>query len=136
MSAAQTTMQRNAISLYAKTAHKKAARLLGYALILGDFDSWEAASAIWQARLTDTERAALAWAAMRSLDEDHAREVAYTVIQGAGAPLPPFISPMDEASFWADIASESELKAYALACFNRLSKRDQRAFLSHVREAA
>ena len=119
-----------------KRPHLGSTRMLGYALTLQDYDAWEGASAVWQARLTETERAALAWAALRSLDEDHAREVAYTVIQGAGAPLPPFISPMDEASFWADIASESELKAYALACFNRLSKRDQRAFLSHVREAA
>ncbi|WP_397544218.1 hypothetical protein [Roseovarius salis] len=131
-------MTRNAISLYAKTAHKKAAKLLGYALILDDFDSWEAASAIWQARLTDTERAALAWAALRSLDEDHAREVAYTVIQGAGAPLPPFISPMDEAAYWADIASPAELDAYALACVQAMAPGRRAAFLEYMqgREAA
>lgn len=119
-------------------AHKKSAKVLGYALVLGDFEDWEAASVIWQARLTGAERAALAWAALRSLDDDDAREVANTVIQDAGAPLPPFISPMDEAAFWADIASPAELDAYALACVRNMAPDRRAAFLDHVqgRQAA
>lgn len=128
----------SAISKYASKAHKKAAKLLGYALVLGDFDGWEAASAIWQARLSAAERAALAWAALRSLDEDDAREVTATVIQDAGSPLPPFFSPMDEAAFWADIASPAELDAYALACVRNMAPDRRAAFLDYVqgRQAA
>lgn len=129
-------MRRSAISLYAKTAHKKAAKLLGYALVLGTYGGWEGASAVWQARLTEAERAALAWAALRSLDRDNAMLVAETVLGGAGAPDAPLFSEMDQAAFWADMASENELKAYALACFNRMSPGDQCAFLEHVRRAA
>ena len=65
---------------HAKPAHKSAARLLGYALTAGDFDTWEAASAVWQARLTAKERAALAYMALRSLDFE-------TVCVTAGAAL-------------------------------------------------
>lgn len=48
----------------------------------------------------------------------------------AGAPIPAFGSIMDEANFWADMASRPELKAYCAACFVRLSEDDQRAFLA------
>ncbi len=50
----------------------------------------------------------------------------------AGMPVAPLYSPMDEAAFWADLATRAELKAYALACFTRLSQQDQAAFLSYV----
>ncbi len=121
-----------------KRAHLGATRMLGYALTMNDFETWEAASAVWQARLTPVECATLAWAALRSLDEDNAREVAYAVIQGAGAPLPPFISPMDEAAYWADIASPAELDAYALACAQAMAPGRRAAFLEYMqgREAA
>ncbi|WP_397542054.1 hypothetical protein [Roseovarius salis] len=121
-----------------KRAHLGATRMIGYALTMNDFETWEAASAVWQARLTPEECAALAWAALRSLDLDHAREVANTVIQDAGAPLPPFISPMDEAAYWADIASPEELEAYCLATFQAMPRGRQAAFLDHVqgRQAA
>lgn len=121
-----------------KQAHLGSTRMLGYALTMHNDDTWEAASAVWQARLTIEEKAAHAWAALRALSEDHAREVAYTVIQGAGAPLPPFISPMDEAAYWADIASPEELEAYCLATFQAMPRGRQVAFLDHVqgRQAA
>lgn len=50
----------------------------------------------------------------------------------AGMPIAPFYSPMNEAGFWADLATRAELKAYALACFKRLSQEDQAAFLRYV----
>ncbi|CAM3553478.1 hypothetical protein PANO111632_21195 [Paracoccus nototheniae] len=50
----------------------------------------------------------------------------------AGMPMVPFGGVMDQAAFWADIASRTELKAYCLACYTRLSPRDQRAFLAYV----
>jgi hypothetical protein len=121
-----------------KRPHLGATRMLGYALTLHDYETWEAASAVWQARLSPEECAALAWAALRALDLDHAREVANTVIQDAGAPLPPFISPMDEAAYWADIASPEELEAYCLATFQAMPRGRRAAFLDHVqgRQAA
>ena len=128
--------KRRSFSKLIERRHLGATRMLGYALTLGDFDGWEAASAVWQARLTPEERGALAWAALRSLDRDHARDVANTVIQDAGAPLPPFIDPMDEAAYWADIASPEELRAYTLATFNRLPREAQADFLAHVRRRA
>ncbi|WP_415184301.1 hypothetical protein [Phaeovulum sp.] len=53
-----------------------------------------------------------------------------------GMPIAPFYSPMDEAGFWADYASRAELKAYVLACYTRLSARDQAAFLAYVQRGA
>jgi hypothetical protein len=110
--------------------------MLGYALTLHDYETWEAASAVWQARLSPEECAAIAWAALRSLDRDHALAVIEAVLDGAGAPLPPFINPMDEAMFWADIASPEELRAYTLATFNRLPPEAQADFLAHVQRRA
>lgn len=49
-----------------------------------------------------------------------------------GWPVPPFGRVMDEASFWADMASRAERKAYMLACFERLSVRDQSGFLAYA----
>ena len=54
----------------------------------------------------------------------------------AGQPIPPFMGYMDEAAFWADCASGDELKAYAVACFNRLCPSDQAAFLGYVQGRA
>lgn len=54
----------------------------------------------------------------------------------ADNPIPSFGPVMDEASDWANWASRKELKAYALASFNRMSPADQRAFLDYIRRAA
>ena len=55
----------------------------------------------------------------------------------AGMPGAPLFSFMNHANFWADWASEPELKAYLLACWTRLSPKAQTSFLSYVqREAA
>lgn len=47
-------------------------------------------------------------------------------------PPAPFLGIMPSARFWAEWASVSELKAYCLASFERLSAADQSAFLAHV----
>ena len=49
-----------------------------------------------------------------------------------GFPITSFGGVMAEATFWADNASPAERKAYCLATFNRMSARDQAAFLQHV----
>ena len=50
-----------------KTRHKRASRSLGYALSLGTSDGWCQFSAIARARLSEAERAGLAYAALRAL---------------------------------------------------------------------
>lgn len=50
-----------------------------------------------------------------------------------GQPVPAFDGVMEEAAYWADMASEAELKAYALASYNRLSSESKSAFLQYVR---
>lgn len=119
-----------------KRPHLGATRMLGYALTMHDFETWEAASAVWQARLTPEECAALAWAALRSLDRDHALAVTEAVLDGAGAPLPPLFNAADEAVFWAGIASPEEIDAYAVATFNALSPAKRRDFIDYAREVA
>ena len=54
----------------------------------------------------------------------------------AGMPNAPFLSLMNEASFWADMATRNERKAFALANYTRLSKADQSAFLAYVQRGA
>ena len=63
------------------------------------------------------------------------------IIEGlrAGMPLPFFGRVMDEARFWADLATRSERKAYCAAIFARLTPEDQdafRTFISQKRAAA
>jgi len=125
--------QKMDLTLNAKPVHKQAARVLVYALTLGDFDAWLGASAIWMARLSAPERAALAFSALKSMDPDDALMTAESALmRGAGLPITPLFDFMDEAAFWADMAEPDELKAYALASFNRLSAPNQMAFLKHV----
>lgn len=49
-----------------------------------------------------------------------------------GQPIPALISVMWDASWWADWASPTERKAYALACFTRMPAKDKAAFLAYV----
>ena len=55
---------------------------------------------------------------------------------GAGAPIPPLLSVMDAATGWAEWASITELKAYALACYHRMRPADRAAFLAYVGRGA
>ncbi|WP_290689426.1 hypothetical protein [Haematobacter sp. UBA3484] len=65
---------RSAMARYAQDRHKRAARILGYALTADAPDVWGQASVIFSARLTEMELASLAFAALRALDEG-AREL-------------------------------------------------------------
>ena len=51
---------------------------------------------------------------------------------GAGQPRVPLFSIMEEATDWADFANKAEVKAYALACYNRMSPAERTAFLAYV----
>ena len=50
----------------------------------------------------------------------------------AGMPMAPLFGYMDQATFWASLASRPERKAYCLASFLSLPQADQRAFLAYV----
>lgn len=62
--------------------NKRAGRALVCALTLGDFDAWFAASAIWATRLSISDRAALAFMALKALNKDDACRVARAAIDG------------------------------------------------------
>ena len=121
---------RSAMSLYAKDRHQRAAKMLGYALTNPEL--WAATGLVWAVRLTPNERAALAFAALNSLEPDDAERTAAAAIGSAGAPLPPFLGGMDEARFWASYATRAELKAYTLAAFEAMQAKDQAAFLDYA----
>lgn len=118
-----------------KREHKRMSRMMGYTLTLGGYDAWEGFSLVAMARMTSEERAALAWAALRSLDTpEQAELVAESVLKFADYPLPTFLSPMDDARWWASFASLKERKAYALAAYEALPPREQMAFRKHISE--
>lgn len=49
-----------------------------------------------------------------------------------GMPIAPFFSVMDEAKSWASFATTAECKAYCLACYDALPRKDQQAFVAYV----
>jgi hypothetical protein len=116
---------------------KRVSRSLGYTLWLDRFEDWDGLSLILRARLTDRQRAALAYAALLSQDNEDARLTAETALsEGAGQPMAPLFNYMDQAAFWADMATPDELDAYALASFNRMAPQRQAAFLGFVQGRA
>jgi len=125
-----------ALSKYMPDAYKRVARIIGYTLLLGgDADNWHGLTVVLTARLTPQERAAMAWAVLRSLTPDQVVDVAQTVLpKGSSAPIAPLFNHMDEAAFWADMAEPEELDAYCLASFNRMAPARQAAFLGYVQE--
>ncbi len=117
-----------------KPGHKRMSRMLGYCLTLGTADAWSGFSFVASARLSEIERAALAFSALKSLEVPHAEMTAAAAFRGAGTPLPPFLGGMEEARSWAADAGPAELKAVALAAFEALDPRDQAAFFRHISE--
>ncbi len=108
--------------------------MLGYCLTLGTADAWSDFSTVAMARLSEVERAALAFSTLNSLDAEQAELTASAAISSAGAPLPTFLGGMDEARAWAEWANRAELKAYALAAFEAMTAADQARFFRHVKE--
>ena len=105
-----------------RPAYKKVSRCVGYALTLGDDDGWISLAEILAARLTQSERMALGYAALCSVDQEK--------LEGAGYPLPFGDEAEKEAEYWADRASDFERAAYLMACWQRLSKESQQGLLA------
>ena len=68
------------MSLYAKDRHKRAARIVGYALTADDPAIWVQTAWLLGHRLSTMELASLAYAAMRALDPE-AREMVFNAAQ-------------------------------------------------------
>ncbi len=123
------------LSRHIKSSYKRVARAIGYALITGEFEGWLRFSVIVTARLTSSERAALAWAALTSLDTpEQAEIVAEGVLRHAGPPLPTFMDSMGDARWWASMASLNERKSYALAAYEALPLEEQMSFRNYISE--
>ncbi|TRD22085.1 hypothetical protein [Palleronia caenipelagi] len=114
--------------------HLKAVRMLGYCVALGDAAAWLGLSIVLAARLTARERAALAYAALTSMDPGQAEATAAAALDAAGMPRLAFCGGMADARHWADHATRDELKAYALAAFDAMNPRDQAAFYRRISE--
>ena len=71
---------RSAMSLYAKDRHKRAAKMLAYALTLDDPVAWNQTAAILGHRLTTNELASVAYVALSAL-EPESREAVYDAAQ-------------------------------------------------------
>jgi hypothetical protein len=141
-----------------KERHKRAVTMLSHCLALDDAAAWHDAAVVWLARLTPPELLSIVDMALRALAADSLTDEAtgrlladldddqrinaadrmneMAVMLGAGMPIAPLFNFMDEATFWADMATRAERKAYALACFNRLHAADQAAFLAYVQRGA
>ena len=84
------------------------------------------------------EAATSLYMAIGNCDPQDARQLMEAALLdlGAGQPFPPLFSVMEAANDWALWAVVTELKAYALACYNHLCPADQSAFLAYVGRAA
>ena len=107
--------------------------MIGYVLTLGG-DHWFGLRVILRAKLSEQERAALAYQALTSLDPENADAVAQAALQPIGTPLPPFLGGMADARMWANSATKTELKALALAAYDAMPFVDQCAFRKHISE--
>lgn len=118
--------------------HLSAVRALGYALHLGEAETWRTFTEITVCRLAPHERASLAVSALDGLPQDHFDTVLAAFSGRAGFPVPALMTDFEEAAHWADHADSDELEAYCLATFNRMSPPSRAAFVSYVseREAA
>lgn len=120
------------LSRFMQDRHKRMSRLLGCTLVLGDADAWQGFGLVAAARLTAQERGYLAAVTLATLPLETVEEIAAQALGAVGDPLPPFLGGMEDARFWASLASRSELKAYALACFEAMAPKDQAAFYRHI----
>lgn len=124
--------KRSLLSQKLTPAHKGMSRALGMCLHLANQGEWLKFSKSALLRLTRAERKSLAKAALLSLGVSSREEVAAEAMSAAGGPLPTFLGEMDDARFWASMATNTELKAYALAAYEALPVAEQNAFRWHV----
>ena len=121
--------RRNAVADFMPRRIKRVSRSLGYCLLLDDLDAWLGLTTILRARLNTAERAAQL-VANAALEANHTAPASH--------PIAPLLNHIDEAAFWADMATSDEHEAYCLASFKAMPYERQSAFLEFVqgRQAA
>ena len=121
---------------FANPDHKSASQSFGYALTLGNSDAWLGAINVFGFRLTESELASAGFAFLKAQNPENAALTAEAVLGQPCTPLPPLLSEMDEATFWADFADPRYIKACVLAGYNRMPVQDQVAFIDYVQGRA
>lgn len=79
-------------------------------------------------------KAAVAWGALTEMTAEDAAKVA-ALFAPAGPPIPAIFDPMADASWWAGLATAQERRAYCLATFLALSRRERREFVAFAQGA-
>ena len=74
----------------------------------------------------------MACASLQAAEPELAHTIATGALSGAGTPLPRLMDLMEDAGWWADLATPEERRAYAVACFNRFSQRERDEFRAFV----
>lgn len=119
--------------------HERVCRMLGHVLTLGtDAEAWSGLATVLERRLTPFERACLLAALVGAMGFEDALSIFGRISTRArvGMPLPPFLDPVHDATWWANHASIEERTAVLTAAFVSLSPREQDAFLAHASRRA
>ena len=74
--------------------------------------------------------------ALSDLEPWQAELVAAKVLKPVGSPLPPFLGGMDEARWWASIATPTEIECFGAACFEMMDLARLPNFLSFMQGRA
>ena len=98
----ETTGQDTRETLYkfANPGHKAGARMLLYALTEHQAETWLAASAVWAARLSRSERAALAFAAVEAVAPEDIHALLDAAFEDDHGHLPPLFTAREEAELF------------------------------------
>ncbi|MDQ2091343.1 hypothetical protein [Marimonas arenosa] len=115
--------------------HRRVVSSIGHALTLQhEPEAWSGLGGILRARLTEYERASLLASVAAATETNLVIEVCEAVVpaRSAGPPPPALSDVEDDARWWADLATLSELRAYLAACFVRLPARERRNFLEEA----
>ena len=118
--------------------HKAVAVALGHAIFGGDVNSWDRFIGVIVDKLTDAERVALAFSAIKAVNADQLPDTLRAACGDAtdNTPIAPLINHLDEAETWANWQEPAALEAYAFVCFTRMSVGRQDDLLRFVRGRA
>ena len=117
----------------------KIARCIVYALTLGEAEGWLDFRTIVKTKLSEKERASLAYAALLSLDEETRELVCENAFEPSplnSEPMPPACELLDEAKWWAAKATREEKEVYIMSIYSHMSPERQAAFTAYIKAAA
>ena len=119
---------------YYKDRHKRTARSFLYALALDEVNGWLSLKSIMMARMSEKERASLAYTALRSLNEEQRESVARHAVDVdlIGPPMPPWSDLREDATWWTQRASLAEKETYLLTIYEHLPKKDKKEFAQYL----